>query len=238
MMTKKDIKRSMKNVYSIIPSDEERSFVRKHEQRKMHIMDILKLEFKYMGISSFPIGIILCIILFMIAKSDNVQFIWIVSSLLPICALMPMTALGKSESCGMNELEMACRFSLRLIKLIRMLILAVASVALLLVCGGLMSAFYGINLVYSIVCVGIPYLLNICGCLLLIRKWHAKENIYGCIGITGSSVILPSAVGLIGSNVNLPEYLVGGVFIAILVVTVREIIIYIKESENVSWSLS
>lgn len=69
------------------------------------------------------------------------------------------------------------------------------------------------------------------------RKWHAKENIYGCVGITFLSCLMP----VIAEYIKLWSYINGIVaglaMLILLVVTVRESILYIKEGEDLSWNL-
>lgn len=236
-MTDKEMIKKLRKAYEITPSSREIIFVRKHEIRSLRLFDILLLELKYIGIKGLLSISLLTIVFYVITKTDNVQATKSLASILPVMALLMTTCIGRSERFGMEELEASSRFSARFIKLIRLFLLGVGSLSLLGIVSVLIHSIIKTNPVLTIGMVGIPYLTNVWGSLMITRKWHAKENIYGCVALTIFTCFLPTGIDLAGKSVKAsPMHLI----IVLLVVTtlaVREAIIFAKESEEVSWNL-
>ena len=236
-MTDREVKRLLKNAYAITASEKEKVFVKTYERRSRQFLHVLMLELKYMGIKSLFAGAFLCTILFALVRQGDVRVQWTISSILPLFALIFSALFGRSERYGMEEFEAASRFSLRFIRMTRMLILGTISCLLILVCTCILRKFLGISPMITVCFVGFPYLFNVWGSLLITRKWHAKENIYGCMGVTVLSCLMP----FVAEFVKLWTYISSiTAFLAILIllaVTVRESILYIKEGEDLLWNL-
>lgn len=236
-MTDKEVKLLLKTAYTVTASEREKKFIKTYERRSRQFMNVLGLELKYMGIKSLLAGIILCAILFVLARQSNDSVKWTISSILPLFALIPSTLFGRSERCGMEELEAASRFSLRFIRMTRMLILGFISFILIIVCTCILRKFSGISPMITVCFVGFPYLFNVSGCFLITRKWHAKENIYGCVGTTFISCLIPFIAEIIKLWSNMNGTIAYIAMLIVFVVTVRESILYIKEGEDLSWNL-
>ena len=233
-MTDREVKRLLKSAYTITASEKEKAFVKTYERRSRQFLPVLVLELKYMGIKSLFAGAFLCTILFALVRQGDVRVQWTISSILPLFALIFSALFGRSERYGMEEFEAASRFSLRFIRMTRMLILGTISFLLILVCSCALKKYIGISPMITVCFVGFPYLFNVWGSLLLTRKWHAKENIYGCVGVTFLSCLMP----FIAEFVKLWTYISGITaslaILILLAVTVRESILYIMEGENCS----
>lgn len=236
-MTDRELKQLLKNAYTVTASEKEEAFMKTYERRSRRFWNVLVLELKYMGIKSLLAGVFLCTILFVLARQGDVRVKWTISSILPLFALILSALVGRSERNGMEELEAASRFSLRFIRMTRMLILGTVSFLFILVCTCILKKLLGISPMITVCFVGFPYLFNVWGSLLITRKWHAKENIYGCVGITFLSCLMP----VIAEYIKLWSYINGITaylaMLILLVVTVRESILYIKEGEDLSWNL-
>ena len=96
-MMEKDLKKQLKLSYALPESESQKSFIRTHERRSLQLGSILRIEFKFMGIRSVFAGIFLFIILYAGYRSHNPDFTWHLSCVIPAAALIPMTALGRSE---------------------------------------------------------------------------------------------------------------------------------------------
>lgn len=237
-LTNKEMKKLLLSAYKQPVSEKEKMFIRKYERRSMQIVSIIRMELRYMGIYSYLVGLVLTFLLFMVAHSNQSQFMWIVSSLLPLFALMSMILIGKSRQFGMHELEAASRFSLRFLRLVQMLILGTVSLLLITVCAVMINDILEISIPQTLCYLGIPYLFNVWGCLLLTRKWHGDNNVYGCVAITVFSSVISfvyNPIVLYQQLIGMSAYVLLGV---ILGVTVREMAKYIKESEDLLWNLS
>ena len=236
-MFDRDLKTSLKTAYSIEPSEAEKLFIKKHEMRKLNLSEVISLEFKYLGMKNIIAGIVLCAIFFIIARCRSTQFMWVFSSGLTLFGLLPVSMIGISERYGMAELESGCRFSYEFLKSVRELMFGAIGLVLVIVAGVMMSLSIGINALQTICFIAIPFLMNVSACIFITRKWHAKESLYGCTAITLVICLLP----IIVQNTNVlqktePMYLIT-LLVVLLLVTVKQSVLYVKESENVVWNL-
>lgn len=235
-MTERELKKSLKSVYKIEKSEKEKRFLRQYEKRKMRYMDVILLEARYMGIKSMIAGVILTLAYFLLIKTKSYHFMWTMGAVIPLAALLPVISLGSSERYAMNELEMSSRFSLRFVKMIRMFILGVFSSLILFVSMLIVQRYLQSSLMKTLFFISFPYFFQVCFSLWILRKWHMKENIYGCIGVTGISTLLPEIFILVEDEIVIPPLVYMIFLLLILFVTGREVIKYVKESEKLIWN--
>ena len=235
-MTVTEIKRVLKHAYALSESEKETQFVVKYEKRALKLSDILKLELRYMGLKSLLAGAALIAVLLIASKTGNEDTVWVFSSFIPVCALIPMELLSRSERFGMDELEAASRFSLRFIRIVRMLILGVFSMAVLLTAGVLLHKAVAASFAEQMVLVVFPYLISAYGALLVTRKRHGKDSIFGVLSVCVFSGLLPFVIRPISQWRQLPERAILLTIALLLTAIVRECMLYVKESEDLSWS--
>lgn len=111
------------------------------------------------------------------------------SALLPLFSLCTITEIYKSTAYNMDEMELACKYNLSKITLMRLGILgAVSFVILLLYVVFAKKSEFGAfrNLIY----LGAPYLLSSYLSLVTISIFKNKETIYVCSAISGGVSIL------------------------------------------------
>ena len=238
-MKNSDIKKLLKTVYTFNESDSEKQFIRSYEQKSMQLWDVVKTEFTFMGLKSAAFGVVLFIALFVISSGDIKNKMWCVSSMLPLFAMLLAAMMGSSERYEMDELECACRFSLSFVRMVRMLIIGTCSLALISLCTLIVYKSVGGQFINTLCCVACPYLLNVFGCLCVTRKIHRKDSIFACAGVTCISCLLPLIFKVKILSLIKPIGSLGAstVLILIVILTVRESIIYIQEGNKKIWSL-
>lgn len=236
-MTDREVKESLKNAYALPTTEGEKRFIRRYEKRSLQIFDVIKLEYRYMGAKSILSVLALCMISMLVLKTKEKDTIWVISSLIPLFAVIPMIFLSKSEKYGMDELEASCRFSVRFIRLVRMCIVGVFSLGLLLSAGIIMKVLCLFTITEYIAYVTTPYLVSVFFAMLVTRHWHGKENIYGILAVCILSSLVPFVVRMIRQSGILSDASIGVLAGVLLIAIIRESLMYIKESENVSWNL-
>lgn len=236
-MTDREIKAMLKNAYAVPESLEGKKFVRKHEKRSLQIWEIIKIEFRYMGVQSIISAGIFTILMWAIAKTENVDLIWGVSSMIPVCAMIPMVFLSKSERYGMHELEASTRFSLRFVRLVRMFIIGIITMGLFAAVGIVLKTMMALSGMDYLTMVVIPYLISDLGAMIVTRKWHGKGNVIGILAVCVFSCFLPFLIREIRIAGYLPGVILGIAIFTLVVLLIRECILYVKESENVLWNL-
>lgn len=236
-MNERKLIEKVKGVYDPGMSDKGRQFILQHEQRKLRLKDVAEIELRYIGFAGIPAAVILLVMMSAAALSRDACFMWALCSVLPIIGLIPVSMVGRSERYGMNEMEAASRFSLYFVRMTRMMILGCFSLAVLLISSVVMGNLFKMGVFATLVYIACPYLLNAWGCMLVLRKWRAAENIFGCITIALATAILP----MIAERTELIHMIsagfAGAACAVLLAFTVKESISYIKESEYLSWNL-
>lgn len=108
---------------------------------------------------------------------------WVISALIPYLAVSAVAENARSDVYGMSELEMASRFSLKIVILARMGILAISHFLLLCLLIPLGHRSGASTMLQTGVYLTVPYLLTTSGGLWILRKINGREGIYACLGI-------------------------------------------------------
>lgn len=232
-MTDRELKAMLRQAYSSPETDQEKRFLRMYQKRSLHLGAILKMELRYMGFWSFLTGIVLCLLLLAAVKSGEMDTVWTISAFLPAGAFVPMVLLQRSERFGMQELEAASRFSLRFVRLVRMLILGLASMVLLLAVSLILKRNLDIGGMELLLIAFVPYLSSVLGGLMITRVWHRQESLLGLGAVCTLCGLLPQLI----REWNLPDGMYLMLFIVLTLALVRESTLFVKESENVIWNL-
>lgn len=187
-MTNRELKNMIKNAYDVESSGNSRAFVGQFQKREMHAWDILKQQTVGLGFVNAFAGLIVLFTFWQIALQCRCEdeFMYArISAIIPLIALVAFSGMGRSEKYGMDELEMASRFSLRTVLAARLIIVgmidAVIFIALMIIFGQLtnMGTLQALNVVL------VPYLITAWGCLLITRKLHSSKDVAVCAGFGG-----------------------------------------------------
>lgn len=124
------------------------------------------------------------------------EVVSILSAMLPVFSLLAITEIYKSTAHNMAEMELACKYNLLKITLMRLSILGLAGFIILLVYVSLANGNdYGAfrNLIY----LSVPYLISTNLSLVAISKFKSKETSYVCsavsLGVSASIIALTSS---------------------------------------------
>ena len=163
--------------------------------------------------------------------------IWITAACTPLLALSLIAESGRSQFYGMEELEMATRFSFKSVTLARLGILGLMDLGLLilLIPLGVHAAPLSAG-----VCIVTPYLGTCFAGLWILRHFKGREAMYACGGVT---LCVSFSVTL--SHSQLPflyqENCLAWWAAAAIVLCVsagKQYKAFIQEQEEFSWSLS
>ena len=240
-MTDKDIIRLVKDTYDVNPGVKGRSFIREHTKRKIHLSSIIMMQFKELNPLTIIITICISVMGVLLTFIKNYSSsIWVCSSIMPLAALIITADLGRSKRHQMTELEMVTRFSLRMQKSVRIFIGGVLGIIIHVLIIPFLSIKLGIAPCISVLALGCPYLFTSWGCMLITRKYHNSENIYGCTAIAMSAAIIPIMVKTLLGQINTGLIAtIGFILLIILFVAITtEIRKYLQEDRNTTWNLN
>ena len=236
-MTDKELKHMLKNAYELPESGGSQRFIKEHEKRSRQLSDVIKNEFYYMGIKSILAGFILCGLFMAVALNGEENMMWITSSMLPVCSLIPLIPILRSGKYGMCELEAASRFSLKFIQLIRMFILGIFSSVVILGGSVLLRKIWICGMLDIVIYMLLPYFVSIWGSLFIARKWHGKESAIGVPFICIATGFLPTTIRELRNVHITPDYMYVILTVIIMVASVKECIEFINERSDLSWNL-
>ena len=238
MRISRDMKKKLETAYEAPEPLSKEKFLRKLPKAQISHTEFMLIQAAYMKkwvwiVSVLVLGIALKSVSFL-----ERNMLGVFSALMPFIALTVTTENTKSAVYGMEELEMASRFSLRSVVLARMGILG--GVHFVLICClipvSLQNQIYGP--LQAGVYLTVPYLLTVIPGLMAARRIHGKESGYVCAGI---AVIVSVAFITQGSNgvvyrENYFSWWLAAFFILIIMLG-AEWRRAIKETEELAWNL-
>lgn len=236
-MTDRELKEMLSRAYTVPETARSRQFLIKYEKRSLQWKEVLMIEFSHMGLQSILKGILVCALLFGLCRVSDKQVIGIVSLFIPFFPFVPMLQLGHSERFRMAELEAASRFSLKFVRLVRMLFLSVFSSVIVIACGFILGNIYSMPLTDILISILLPYLGSLWGGIVFTRKRHGKDCVPGIAAICAVSGLIAFCFRNLQNVLLLSEYFYILLCAGLLVMIVKESVTYLKESENVLWNL-
>lgn len=167
------------------------------------------------------------------------MFSGITAALLPFVALLAVTEGTRSAVYGMEELELATRFSLKSVLLARLCLVgslhAVLLLCLTLLCRGTGAASFGRTVVYLLV----PYLLTAYGGLWLSRRLRGREMVYGAavlaVLVSGGYLLAVGWMQTLFALWNFPGWLLAA---AVLSAALARELALTKKGVEEAWNLS
>lgn len=240
------IKEELKEIYRAPAPLEKEKFLAKlvleteeREAGRFVYKDFFMSQICYMQKHNFVISLGLFVFTLMEFHNTNVDILWVLSAFVPFLALSAALESRRSVQYGMEELELASRFSMKSILLARLIILGIGNVFLL---GGILPALLMAGreeLLYSGFYILVPYLLTAFLSIHMVRKTRGTEGSYLCLVAAG----LVSLGFIIMRNLFVQFYEMSNYWkwavavVVFLVLTGREYKQLLKESEEYSWNL-
>lgn len=238
MRMNKEMKEMLRAVFEAPEPLKKERFLRKLPKAQISHMEFMLLQAAYMKKWVWIVSILFLGIALKGASHLERNMFGLFPALMPFIALTITTENTRSAVYGMEELEMASRFSLRSVALARMGILG--GVHFVLICCLIPVSLQ--NHIYSPLQAGVyltvPYLLTVIPGLMAARRIHGKESGYVCAGIA----VIVSVIFITLGNCTVvyrEEYFSWWltVFLVLLVMLGAEWRRTIKETEELAWNL-
>lgn len=183
-MIDRRLKEELKSFYSAPAPLKKQAFLRRLPQRGISCQKFILQQAGYIrkwvwlvSLAAFALGMAGSILL-------DKRLLLTCSAMMPIAALAAMTESTRSALYQMEELEMACRFSLKSVLLARMGIMGILH---LLFLGATVPLIWKVDL-FAFLRAGVylfmPYLLTTFLCLAVTRRVRGGESLYVCMGIS------------------------------------------------------
>lgn len=173
------------------------------------------------------------------ANSIRTGDLWLISAFIPFLALLAVAESTRSTTYGMDEFEMATRFSLKSIMLARMSVLGLLDAFILCCFVPLCYMNSSLSLIQTGVYILTPYLLTVNISLWITRHFHGREVIYACVSaavmVSGANIVLCTKPDYIYQFYYLKWWLIFAVLLALGMI--YETYCTIKQTEELAWNL-
>lgn len=161
-----------------------------------------------------------------------------ISAILPFFSLCTAAEIYKSTVCSMEEMELACKYNLAKIMLMRIGVLGTVSFVMLALLV-LMAGKNDFGLFRNTIYISVPYLLSSYLSLTVISKFRSKETIYVCAAISGAVstlTVLASMNYQFIYHIDFSHIWII-IFIVLACLLSHSIIRYPKLQEEIQWNL-
>lgn len=235
----KETKEALQAAFEAPEPLRKKEFLRGLPKAQISHMEFMLLQAAYMKKWVWAVSVLILGIALKQAVFLEKNVLCMFSALIPFMALTATTENGRSAAYGMEELEMASRFSLRSVVLARMGILG--GVHFGLICALVPASLQ--NPIYSPLQAGVyltvPYLLTVIPGFMAARHIHGKESGYVCAGIALAVSFLFVIVGNGDAVIYQEEYFSWwvAIFLMLIIMLGAEWRRTIKETEELAWNL-
>ncbi len=163
----------------------------------------------------------------------------IISAMLPIFSLVAITEIYKSTAYNMAEMELACKYNLSKITLMRLSILGILGIILLFIYV-LIASDNDFGLIRNLVYLAVPYLLSSNISLFVIAKFKNKDTVYVCctlcLGISAGMILLQNTYKFIYSVDYVAIWSIS--FILLIALLGVNLVIFRKSQEELPWNFA
>ncbi len=237
--TKKGLKKVLKQSFIAPPPKQKEKFMRQLSYPKAKLIDLFISQIGFIRKRVWVLFALCVGYAFFYVEFTNIpeNIVTGVSAILPLFSLCIITEIYKSTSYNMEEMELACKYNLAKITIMRLSILGTLSFVMMVLLVMLVGeSDYGTlrNAIYVVV----PYMLSCYLSLMLISKIRTNETLYVCFATSGSIsffVLIAKTNYSIIYNANFTFFWMIAFFVLLALITLG-IISYIKSQEELQWS--
>ena len=141
---------------------------------RISLLYMLWVQFSFISKWLWLVSALLFICGFITSRYIPGEIIWLLSAAVPFIVTFSLSESMRSVIYGMQEFEMASRFTLKSIIMSRVIILGAGNMLLLFITVFLFGNSMWRNVIYILV----PYLSSAIGGFVILRKFPAREGVY------------------------------------------------------------
>lgn len=224
-----DMKERLKSVCTVPNPKQKDSFLKEHRKKEISMKELYIVQLSYIAPVIWILSAVIVAILLVISIYAEKYAVWVTSAFMPVLSTIAMTENHKSEIYQMNELEMSARFSLKTIIMVKMSIFGIVHSIILII----LSLLSSVNAIYSLVYLLLPYLITSNTSSILLRHYHGKTGLLGCLANSFTISMIWFILSLksyhLYSAVMFPYWVV--VLVPMLLLGIWNIFILLKRTE-------
>lgn len=236
-MTDRQLKKALKMAYQPPEANQKAAFLRRFSPPGMTATEFIRIQAGFICRWNWLVGAGIFLLSLLGAVELSRRQIWVVSALVPFMAASTVAEMGRSARWGMDELELATRFSLKAVTLARLSILGLGNLALLALLSPVMALWVGLGWLEAGVCILCPYCLAAFLSLWLVRRLRGPENTYACLCASALVSGLYAGANRLPQLALLLDWRICMMLLPILVVlTLRECTQFVTQTEEYVWN--
>lgn len=231
---KRKLKEELERYYEAPKPQRKRSFVRRFELQKINLAHLVGLQAGYISKWVWIFSALLCSVTYMVAEMTASRYVPAVLAFIPFLVMLSVTESMRSYRYGMEELELATRFSLKSIVMARMVLLGISNLVVLSCLVFWLGGTAQVNVLYIMT----PYFLTAGGGLFIARNVRGNESTFLCFVVAALVCLLELYLPWQFAVLFTPEYVWMWLTICILAViaTGRESYRMIRMTEDLAWN--
>lgn len=237
----RQLKKMIKTAFEAPKPDyrKKEEFLKMFQQPTISMWKIILIQASYIRKRTLFLSMLLLLPALNGINSIRTGDLWLISAFIPFLALLAVTESTRSTTYGMDEFEMATRFSLKSIMLARMSVLGLLDAFILCCFVPLCYMNSGLSLIQTGVYILTPYLLTVNISLWITRHFHGREVLYACMSVavmvSGANIVLCTKPDYIYQFYYLKWWLIFAVLLVggMMYETYRTI----KQTEELAWNL-
>lgn len=211
-----------------------RKFLRQLGAQKISVPYMVWMQARYISKWVWLCSALFCVFAVALVHCAEPRLVHAIYGCVPFLVMLTVTESTRSYRCGMEELELAARFSLKSIIMARMIMLGLVNIVLLVGICLMPGNLEGINLLHLFA----PYFVTAGGGLCIARKIRGNEGTFLCFALAVLVCVVELCLPFRFGNMFASEYawiwmLVCGVGI---IITFRESYRTIRMSEELAWN--
>lgn len=232
----KDLKKALSAAFEAPPPQKKRAFFRNVPLNYVNHFSFLLSQAGYIRKTTWALSVAVLALAVAAGRYAPRDAMWVMAALMPFAALTAVSESSRSSLHGMEELELAARFSLKSVIMARMGLIGLAHLVLFCLLAPLARSISGVGLIRTAVYLITPYLLTTLLGLTVVRRVRGREGLYVCGGV---SLLVGGLNAALQSELYAPERFPWwlAVLALLAVFTGREYYNTIKKTEELSWSL-
>ncbi len=213
------------------------AFLRQFSGLSMRFTHVLYSQFGYIQKWVWILSAVVYTTAILMMYTRSPYLLQMLSACTPLLALTIVAESSRSVRCGMAELELSTRFSLKTVVLARLILLGLFHLVLFLLLS-LGLARHITNPLAATAYTSAPFLLTAFLGLSITRKYHSHEALYGCIGITFAVSLLTLLSHRLLSVLYEAQHLVWWLLgvTALTMATGKLFCIILFETEELAWN--
>lgn len=241
---KNRMKEQLKIIYEAPEPVEKERFLKAIGEPEISHWRLLVYQVRYIRKWNWVLAAVIFLTAVIGVRTVEKGIIFIVAASVPFLALSMVVEGSRSLRYGMEELEMASRFSIKTVLAARLGALGISNMILLCTLVPVLCDDKCEGILYTGLYILIPYFLTTFLDLAVIRKVHGSEGTYLCLGNTvlvSVGCILYGGINGWLSNIMRPGYKEGAGIIMLIVLaafTAKEIKRVFTQWEEYVWNLS